>query len=99
MAPAPLTTDHESAGSFTFGRRLRRARMARQWSQLQFAYRLREVGALHRGAAELDSLEMMISRWENDWRRPNQYSLHLLAAALGVPVASLGLPVDPDFVF
>jgi ribosome-binding protein aMBF1 (putative translation factor) len=91
--------DNESEKSFTHGRRLRRARMARQWSQLQLAHRMREVGADHRGTAALHSLLIMISKWENDRKHPNQYSLHLIAAALEIDVESLGLPVDQDFVF
>ncbi|MEU7909320.1 helix-turn-helix transcriptional regulator [Actinoplanes sp. NPDC049118] len=91
--------DNESEESFTYGRRLRRARMARQWSQLQLAHRMREVGAEHRGTAALHSLLIMISKWENDRKHPNQYSLHLIAAALEIDVESLGLPVDQDFVF
>jgi ribosome-binding protein aMBF1 (putative translation factor) len=91
--------DDESADSFSFGRRLRRARLAKQWSQLQLAHRMREVGAAHRGAATIASLMLMLSRWENDRKHPNQYNLHLLAASLDVPVFELGLPVDRDFVF
>jgi len=90
---------NESEESFTYGRRLRRARLAKQWSQLQLAHRMREVGAQHRGAAALHSLLIMISKWENDRKHPNQYSLHLIAAALELDVESLGLPVDQDFVF
>jgi hypothetical protein len=89
----------ESAEFFTFGRRLRRARLARQWSQLQLAHRMREVGAAHRGAATMASLLIMLSKWENDRKHPNQYNLHLLATALEIPVFELGLPVDRDFVF
>jgi len=91
--------DDESADSFSFGRRLRRARLAKRWSQLQLAHRMREVGAAHRGAAAIGSLMLMLSRWENDRKHPNQYNLHLLAASLDVPVSELGLPVDRDFVF
>lgn len=98
MAPAS-EADNDSEDSFTYGRRLRRARLAKQWSQLQLAHRMREVGAEHRGAATLHSLLIMISKWENDRKHPNQYSLHLIAAALEIDVASLGLPVDHDFVF
>lgn len=98
MAPA-RSADNDSEESFTYGRRLRRARLAQQWSQLQLAYRMREVGAEHRGAATLHSLLIMISKWENDRKHPNQYSLHLIAAALEIDVTSLGLPVDHDFVF
>ena len=96
---AARAADDESKEIFTHGRRLRRARLARQWSQLQLAHRMREVGAEHRGAATLHSLLIMISKWENDRKHPNQYSLHLIAAALEIDVTSLGLPVDQDFVF
>jgi hypothetical protein len=60
---------------------------------------MRKVGATHRGAATIASLLIMLSKWENDRKRPNQYNLHLLAASLDIPVAALGVPVDPDFVF
>ncbi|GLZ00844.1 helix-turn-helix transcriptional regulator [Actinoplanes sp. NBRC 103695] len=93
------TTVNDSEESLTYGRRLRRARLSKQWSQLQLAYRMREVGAEHRGTATLHSLLIMISKWENDRKHPNQYSLHLIAAALDIDVAGLGLPVDQDFVF
>ncbi|GAA0547719.1 hypothetical protein GCM10010172_31910 [Paractinoplanes ferrugineus] len=98
MAPARMA-DNDSEDDLTYGRRLRRARLAKQWSQLQLAHRIREVGAKHRGVAALHSLLIMISKWENDRKRPNQYSLHLIAAALEIDVTSLGLPVDRDFVF
>lgn len=98
MEPADVA-DSDSEESFTYGRRLRRARLAKQWSQLQLAYRMRDIGAEHRGAATLHSLLIMISKWENDRKRPTQYSLHLIAAALEIDVTSLGLPVDQDFVF
>ncbi|WP_199514271.1 helix-turn-helix domain-containing protein [Nucisporomicrobium flavum] len=99
MEPAEPASGDASAEHFTFGRRLRRARLAKQWSQLQLAHRMRAVGNAHRGAAEVASLLIMLSKWENDRKRPNQYNLHLLAAALEVEVGSLQLPVDPDFVF
>jgi ribosome-binding protein aMBF1 (putative translation factor) len=98
MAPA-RAADDESEEFFTYGRLLRRARLAKQWSQLKLAHRMREIGAEHRGAATLHSLLIMISKWENDRKHPNQYSLHLIAAALDVDVTSLGLPVDHDFAF
>lgn len=98
MVPA-RAADNESEDDFTYGRRLRRARLAKQWSQLQLAHRMRAIGGQHRGAATLHSLLIMISKWENDRKHPNQYSLHLIAAALEIDVTSLGLPVDRDFVF
>jgi hypothetical protein len=93
------TSDDAAPELLTFGRRLRRARLAKQWSQLQLVHRMREVGAGHRGTATIASLLIMLSKWENDRKRPNQYNLHLLAASLEVPVAALDLPVDPDFAF
>ena len=99
MDPTGPMPDGGPMHDLTFGRRLRRARMAKQWSQLQLAHRMREVGAERRGAATVASLIIMLSKWENDRKDPNQYNLHLLAEALEAPVESLGLPVDPDFVF
>lgn len=99
MEPAQAQAHDGSEAAFTFGRCLRRARMAKQWSQLQLAHRMREVGAGHHGAATIASLLIMLSKWENDRKHPNQYNLHLLAAALDIPVEGLHLPVDPDFVF
>ena len=99
MDRAEPQAEDESPQPMTFGRCLRRARMAKQWSQLQLAHRMREVGAEHRGAATVASLIIMLSKWENNRKDPNQYNLHLLAEALEVPVGSLNLPVDPDFVF
>ena len=98
MAPARQPAHDQSAENFTFGRRLRRARLAKRWSQLQLAYRMREVGNRNRGSATIESLLIMLSKWENDRKRPNQYNLHLLAESLDIPVAALGLPVDPDFI-
>lgn len=82
---------------FSFGRRLRRFRMRRRWTQLQLAQRMRDVAAKHGGTAELRSLVIMISKWEHDAKIPNHYNRHLLAEALQITVADLGLPEDPDF--
>jgi ribosome-binding protein aMBF1 (putative translation factor) len=97
--PANAAVDAEIAESWTFGRRLRRARMAKQWSQHQLAHRMIEVGAKHRGSARLGSLLIMVSKWENGRKVPTQYNRHLLAATLEISVEDLGLDVDPDFVF
>jgi ribosome-binding protein aMBF1 (putative translation factor) len=97
--PVSPAVDAETPASWTFGRHLRRARMAKHWSQHQLAHRMIEVGAKHRGSARLSSLLIMISKWENDRKEPNQYSRHLLAATLEISVEDLGLDVDPDFVF
>lgn len=89
--------DRNPDPGLSFGRRLRRARMQRRWTQLQLAGHMREVAVDHGGAAGSRSLIEMLSKWENGIRKPSQYNLHLLAEALEVDVASLGLPVDPDF--
>ncbi|MBG0567546.1 helix-turn-helix domain-containing protein [Actinoplanes aureus] len=81
----------------SFGRRLRRERMRRRWTQLRLAQRMRQIAVNRGGTAELRSLTVMISKWENGLKEPNEYNRHLLAAALGIPVADLGLPEDPDF--
>ena len=99
MISAGAQADDQPQEPLTFGRSLRRARMAKQWSQLQLAHRMREVGAKRRGAATVASLLIMLSKWENGRKVANQYNLHLLAAALEIPVESLNLPVDPDYVF
>lgn len=82
-----------------FGRRLRRARLARRWSQMQLVHRMREVAVEHRGTATIASLLIMLSKWENGRKHPSQYNLHLVAASLEISVETLGLPIDPDFVF
>jgi DNA-binding transcriptional regulator YiaG len=92
-------SDEKALQPLTFGRRLRRARLAKQWSQLQLVHRMRDVSTTHRGTATIASLMIMLSKWENDRKRPNQYNLHLLAASLGIPVTAMGIPVDPDFAF
>jgi len=58
---------------------------------------MRDVAAKHGGTAELRSLVIMISKWEHDAKIPNHYNRHLLAEALQITVADLGLPEDPDF--
>ena len=82
-----------------FGRRLRRARLARRWSQTQLAQRMRDVAVGHGGTARLASLKIMLSKWENNHKVPNQYNRHLVAQALGLEVSDLGLWADPDFRF
>lgn len=83
----------------SFGRRLRRARMACRLSQIQLAQRMRDIAVDHGGTATLAALKVMISKWENEVKAPNEYNRRLLAAALGVTVADLGLPEDPDYVW
>jgi hypothetical protein len=57
------------------------------------------VGLQHDGSAGVEALSRMISKWENAKNLPDQYNRHVLAEALGVTVADLGLDVDPDFFF
>jgi transcriptional regulator with XRE-family HTH domain len=80
-----------------FGRRIRRARMSRRWSHMILAHRMREVAVGHGANASLASLKVMLSKWEYERKRPNEYDRHLLAEALGVNVEELGLCHNPDF--
>lgn len=82
-----------------FRRRLRRTRLRRRWSQMALARRMYTVGEQHDGSAGVEALSRMISKWENAKNLPDQYNRHVLAEALGVTVADLGLDVDPDFFF
>lgn len=88
-----------AADDLPFGRRLRRVRMRRRWSHLTLATRMALVGTQHDGSATVDSLCTMVSKWENGHMMPSEYNLHLLAAALGIPVKGLGIDPDPDFEF
>jgi hypothetical protein len=83
----------------SFGRRLRRVRMACRLSQIQLAQRMRDTAVDHGGTATLACLKVMISKWENEVKVPNEYNRRLLAAAMGVTVADLGLPEDPDYIW
>jgi hypothetical protein len=83
-----------------FSRRLRRIRKARDWSHQQLARRMVLVGRNHRGrTASAESLVAMLSRWENDDRVADDRNRRLLADALEVEVADLGLSVDPDVIW
>jgi len=73
--------------------------MARHWSHVQLAQRMRDVAATHGGTASLQSLKVMISKWEHEHKIPNEYNRHLLAATLEMSVTELGLAEDPDFVW
>jgi transcriptional regulator with XRE-family HTH domain len=99
MERSEAAASGEIGPGMSVGRRLRRARMARQWSQVHFAQRMRDVAASHGRTATLPSLKIMISKWENGAMVPNEYNRHLLAATLQVTVADLGLSEDPDFVW
>ena len=60
---------------------------------------MRDVAVGHGGTARLASLKIMLSKWENNHKVPNQYNRHLVAQALGLEVSDLGLWADPDFRF
>lgn len=81
------------------GARMRRARLAKKWSLRKCALHFRQE-ALRRGypAPSVASLIPMISKWENDKQEPDEYNRRILAIVLGVTVADLGLPEDPDFI-
>lgn len=87
------------SGGLGFSRRLRRARMALGWSQLGLARRMCDVGVDYGGTATIEALKGMISKWETGKKVPNQANRHLLAETLGATVGSLGLTVDPDYVW
>lgn len=98
MDPSGREADNPDPGP-SFGRRLRRARMACRLSQIQLAQRMRDIAVDHGGTATRAALKVMISKWENEVKAPNEYNRRLLAAALGVTVADLGLPEDPDYIW
>ncbi|GGQ83867.1 hypothetical protein GCM10010166_62600 [Couchioplanes caeruleus subsp. azureus] len=82
----------------TTGRCIRRRRKAKRWSLRRLAQQMRRVAAKrHDVAPSEDSLRQMISRWEHDRIAPSEYNRRLLAEALDVKVADLGLTEDPDF--
>ena len=83
-----------------FSRRLRRIRKARDWSHPQLAGRIILAGRDRRGrTATAGSLVTMLSRWENDERGIDERNRRLLADALEVEVADLGLSEDPDVIW
>lgn len=82
----------------SFGHRLNRRRQALGWTLERLAYEMRLVADGYGiPIANTKTLVPKLSRWQHDERPPGQRNLHVLAEALGVPVAELGLPVDPDF--
>jgi transcriptional regulator with XRE-family HTH domain len=98
--PEPSTGDARHADApLPFGRLLRRTRKRKGMAQFALAARMVAVGGRHDGSASVESLAVMISKWENCKMEPDQYNRHLLAAALEVSVTALGLEVDPDFYF
>lgn len=92
--------DVNGAGSGpSFGRRLRQVRMSHRWSQIQLAQRMRENAVDHGRTATLAYLKVIISKWETEIKLPNEYNRRWLADSLGVTVADLGQPEDPDYVW
>jgi hypothetical protein len=88
------TTDEASS----IGRRLRWARRRnRGWSQSRLVHEIREVGRKHnKTTPTAHSLTIMLSGWENDRAKPDQYNRRLLVLALESDPAALGLDLDPD---
>lgn len=81
-----------------FHRRLRILRRARGWSHPQLARRMYAIGLTYPGgSASPEALVTMQSRWENDHQVADERNRRLLAMALQVTVADLGLTEDPDF--
>lgn len=80
-----------------FSLRLRRIRKARVWSHPQLAGRMVLVAKSHGGSANPQSLKTSLSRWENGSRVADERNRRMLAEALSVDIADLGLTEDPDF--
>ncbi|MEU7868424.1 helix-turn-helix transcriptional regulator [Dactylosporangium sp. NPDC049140] len=84
------------AGARRVGHLIREARKRKHWSQDRLNDHIRRVAVLHaKPAASQESLKVMISRWENGKKIPDQYSRRLLSLALDVAPETLGLPLDP----
>lgn len=100
MSSSDSRHDESTERRATPGARIRQARMGRQWSLQQLALQMR-LYAGRRGdpAPAVSSLKPMISRWEHDKARPDEYNRRLVAAVLQVTVEDLGLDKDPDFVW
>ena len=67
------------------------------WSQERLAQQVALVGRRYGGAARVESLKIMICKWERGDKVPDQRNRHLLAEAMDTEVEHLGLSVDPDF--
>jgi transcriptional regulator with XRE-family HTH domain len=80
------------------GRILRRARIARGWSQPRLVREMQHVAHdLGLTVPTSGSLRTSISRWEGGHRVPDEFNRRLLCVALGLEIADLGLPYDPDY--
>jgi hypothetical protein len=91
--------ENNAHSELSFGRRLRRLRKRRGWTQLVLAQRMRDIAVHHGGTALLISLKAMISKWENGHKEPDEFNRRLLAVTLDTTVADLGLSEDPDFLW
>lgn len=78
----------------TPGQRIFHYRSLRGYSQADLVGRMRLVAARYRRCG-VDRRQ--ISRWENGTHTPDPYSRHLLAEALGITVADLGLSPNRYF--
>lgn len=88
--------------SGSVGGRIRKARKAHGrppegWTQGQLMLQMYTVAA-RRGVdlPAYKSLRVQLSRWENNRTKPNQLRRRILAEALGVSLAGLGLDDDAD---
>jgi transcriptional regulator with XRE-family HTH domain len=79
----------------TIGERIQYWRLSRGWRQPQFARQMMAVAAEYEGTGELSSLITQISRWEGNHIVPNEYNRRILALALGVTPADLGMTINP----
>jgi transcriptional regulator with XRE-family HTH domain len=100
MSSSSSLPDEPANTTVSVGKRIRRLRMAHRWSLNQLAWQMRRAAVdLDKTAPSVESLKVMISKWEHDRLAPNEYNRRLLAAALKVSVADLGLTQDADFVW
>jgi transcriptional regulator with XRE-family HTH domain len=82
----------------TVGQRIRHLRKLKGWSHLQMILRMEEVSRGHRGTATTRAgLRSQLSKWEGDRITPDQHNRRVIAEALGVTVADLGLVQDPYY--
>ncbi|WP_432983312.1 helix-turn-helix transcriptional regulator [Dactylosporangium sp. CA-233914] len=84
----------EDIARMTPGERIFHYRNVLNYSQSDLVGHMRLIAANYRGTG-VDRRQ--ISRWETGRHTPDPYSRHLLAMALRVTVADLGLPPNPYF--
>lgn len=74
--------------------RLREARLSKAWSQARLAEEITVAASrVDVPVAKINSLKVLISRWENSHAVPEEPYRQLLAVTLGVSMQELGLPV------